>query len=598
LLADLLSLPGTKHGPLPKLSPQRKKQRTFEALIGQLERLAVQQPVAVIFEDAHWADPTSLELLDLIVERVPGLPVLLIMTFRPQFQIHWTGQPQVTTLGLNRLQRRDRIALVEQISGKPLPDEVVDQIIDRSDGVPLFVEELTKSVLESSQLREGNDRYVLDRALSTFAIPTSLQDSLMARLDRLAPARRVAQIGAAIGREFSYELLAAVSRLPEDDLRAVLVALVASELVVQRGTPPNAVYFFKHALVQDAAHNSLLRGHRQQLHGQIADALEIQSPELMERQPELFALHYAEAGLAEKSVGYWSRAARRSITRWAMAEAGSSIPKGPRTRWRCCPKAANASDRSSIFAARWAQRCKPSKGSLHRKQAGPMTARESYGSGWGLLRSFFGYRTGSPAIMRSVVNSRWRIAWTMLYAAGRLASARSHLETGLALYDPAAHRSLVHQVGIGPGVSLHGFIGHVLFALGFVDQGLAQTHAAIAEARTLAHAPSLAAGLMLSAYCHWFLGNLSATAELADETIAIAIELGFPHWRAQGMIYRGWAKLKDGDMTEGMSLLRAVWALTAPLERSSGCRSFLFSWPAPARSRGRLKRRWPLWTRH
>jgi len=212
---------------------------------------------------------------------VSSLPVLLIVTFRPEFQAPWTGQPQVTMLALNRLDRRDRIALVEQIAGKPLPDEVVDQIVDRTDGVPLFVEELTKSVLESSLLREDNNRYVLDRALSAFAIPTSLHDSLMARLDRLATVRRVAQIGAAIGREFSYELLAAVSRLPEDELRAALVPLVASELVTQRGTPPDAVYAFKHALVQDAVHSSLLRGSRQQLHAQIADALEIQSPELM-----------------------------------------------------------------------------------------------------------------------------------------------------------------------------------------------------------------------------------------------------------------------------------------------------------------------------
>src|SRR5216683_2239600 len=220
-LADLLSLPASDRHPLPNLSPQRKKDRTLEALIRQLGGLARRQPVHTVFEDAHWIDPTSRELLDLIVERVRSVPVLLIVTFRPEFQSPWTGQPQVTMLALNRLDRRNRTALVEQIAGgKTLPDDVINQIADRTDGVPLFVEELTKSVLESGLLREDRDRYVLDGALPPFAIPTTLHDSLMARLDRLASMRLVAQTGAAIGREFSYELLHAVSRLPEDELQA------------------------------------------------------------------------------------------------------------------------------------------------------------------------------------------------------------------------------------------------------------------------------------------------------------------------------------------------------------------------------------------
>jgi hypothetical protein len=305
-LADLLSLPASERHPLPNLSPQRKKERTLEALIRQIERVARQQPVVMVFEDARWIDPTSRELLDLAVERVRSLPVLLIVTFRPEFQPPWTGQPQVSMLALNRLDRRDRTALVEQIAGgKALPDEIVAQIADRADGVPLFVEELTKSVLESGLLREEADRYVLDGVLPPFAISTTLRDSLMVRLDRLGSVRLVAQTGAAIGREFSYALLHAVSRLAENELQSALGRLVASELVFQRGTPPDAVYSFKHALVQDAAHGSLLRSTRQQLHTQIADALEAHSPELMDSQPELLARHYAEAGILEKSVACW-----------------------------------------------------------------------------------------------------------------------------------------------------------------------------------------------------------------------------------------------------------------------------------------------------
>jgi class 3 adenylate cyclase len=312
LLADLLSLPASDRHLLPNLSPQRKNERTLEALIRQLEGLARRQPVVMVFEDAHWMDPTSRELLDLTVESVRRLPVLLIVTFRPEFQPPWTGQPQVTMLALNRLDRRDRTALVEQIAGgKALPSEVVTQIADRTDGVPLFVEELTKSVLESGALLVG--------------IPTTLHDSLMARLDRLASVRRLAQIGAAIGREFPYVLLRTVSRLPEDELQAALGRVVASELVFQRGTPPDGVYAFKHALVQDAAHGSLLRATRQQLHAQIAEALETHSPELIDSQPELFAQHYAEAGLVERSVAHWGKAGHRSAARSAMTEAAAQF---------------------------------------------------------------------------------------------------------------------------------------------------------------------------------------------------------------------------------------------------------------------------------
>jgi predicted ATPase len=315
LIADLMSLPALERHPLPNLGPQRKKERTLEALIRQLEGLARQHPVVMVFEDAHWIDPTSRELLDLTIERVGSLPVLAIVTFRPEFQPPWIGQPQVSVLALNRLDRRDRIALVEKIAGgNALPDEVVAQIAERTDGVPLFVEELTKSILESGTPLVG--------------IPTNLHDSLMARLDRLASVRLVAQIGAAIGREFAYPLLRTVAHLPEDQLQTALTRLVASELIFQRGTPPDAIYSFKHALVQDAAHGSLLRTTRQQLHAQIAEALEAHSPELMEREPEFLARHYAEAGLVEKSVVYWGKAGHRSAARSAMAEAAAQFQKG------------------------------------------------------------------------------------------------------------------------------------------------------------------------------------------------------------------------------------------------------------------------------
>jgi DNA-binding winged helix-turn-helix (wHTH) protein/class 3 adenylate cyclase/predicted ATPase len=329
LIADLLSLPESGRNPLPKLSAQRKKQRTLEALLRQLEGLAARAPVLVMFEDVHWIDPTSRELLDQCVACAPRLPVLLIVTFRHEFQPPWTGHERVGVLALNRLDRRDRTALAAQIAGgKALPREVLARIVDRTDGIPLFIEELTKSVLESGLLREEPDRYVLDRALPTLAIPTTLHASLLARLDRLPSVRHVAQIGAAIGREFSYPLIRAVSSLPDDELGAALARVVASGLVSQRGIVPEAIYGFKHALVQDAAHGSLLRSTRRQLHAQIAHLIEEQFPSLAEVQPQILAQHFTEADSLEKAAAYWCRAGRQSAAKSAIIEAIGQLRRG------------------------------------------------------------------------------------------------------------------------------------------------------------------------------------------------------------------------------------------------------------------------------
>jgi class 3 adenylate cyclase len=338
LLAALLSLPPTERHPLPNLNPQQQKERTLEALIRQLESLARQQPTVVVFEDAHWMDPTSRELLDLSIERVHNLPVLLMVTFRPEFQPPWTDQPHVTMLALNRLDRRDRTALVAQIAGgKALPDEVVDQIVERTDGVPLFVEELTKSVLESGVLREQNGTYVLNGPLPPLAIPSSLQASLLARLDRLAPVREVAQIGAAIGREFSYEVLAAVAGRTEAGLRQALDQLAEAGLVLRRGTPP-ATFLFKHALVQDVAYSTLLRGPRRQLHARIGKVLEEQFPETIAAAPETLAYHYSQAGLYDHAIDYWCRAGERALRSSANIEGSLTSPTPSTSSGNCLPR--------------------------------------------------------------------------------------------------------------------------------------------------------------------------------------------------------------------------------------------------------------------
>jgi predicted ATPase len=329
LLAELLSIPtDARYAPLD-WSAQRKKDETFRALLRQLEMLSRQRPVLMIYEDAHWIDPSTRELLDITIERIARLPVLLVITFRPEFQPPWTGQAHVTTLSLSRLGRRESAGLTERVAGnKVLPDEIMAEIVERSDGIPLFVEELTKAVVEG-----GVDGGAARRAVSTahppLAVPATLQASLMARLDRPGPVvKEIAQIGASIGREFSYELLASVARTSERQLQTALGGLSDAGLVSCRGAPPQATFLFKHALVRDAAYGTLLRGQRHQLHARIVATLEALSSDVADQQPELLAQHCTEAELNEKAVAYWIKAARLSMARYSMIEAVAQARKG------------------------------------------------------------------------------------------------------------------------------------------------------------------------------------------------------------------------------------------------------------------------------
>jgi class 3 adenylate cyclase len=327
LIADLLSLPDIGRYPKLDLTSQRRKQKTFEALLRQVEALARQQPVLMIFEDMHWIDPTSHEVMNRTVERIRRLPVLLLMTFRPEFNPPWIGQPHVTMMALSRLDQREGAALVERIVGDKLPAVIVNEIVDRTDGVPLFVEELAKALLELD-LDGRNAASLLSTAPSAaHAVPATLQASLMARLDRLGPAKEVAQIGAVIGREFSYALLAAVSSLSEQELRAAVEQLSASGLVFA-STSTEASFLFKHALVQDAAYSTLLRRARQQLHVRIAEALEQRFPDQVAREPELLAHHFAQAQQMDRAADYWLRAGRQAAEQSANLEAIRHLSKG------------------------------------------------------------------------------------------------------------------------------------------------------------------------------------------------------------------------------------------------------------------------------
>ena len=327
LLADMLSLPNDGRYATLDLSPEQRRQRTLQALVTQVEALAGQNPVLMIFEDAHWSDPTSLEALGRIVDRIASLRVLLFVTFRPEFAPPWIGQPHVTALTLNRLPKRDIEAMIDRVVGnKPLPESIRRDIIERTDGIPLFVEEMTKAVLEAGS--EGAARQTVASVPSPpLAVPASLHASLMARLDRLGSAKEVAQIGAAIGREFSHAMLAAVARKPEPELASALDRLIATGLLFRQGVPPHASYLFKHALVQDAAYGTLLREPRRALHARIAETLETQFAEIAENQPELLARHCTEAGLIEKAAMLWGKAGQRSLERSALVEAVEQLTR-------------------------------------------------------------------------------------------------------------------------------------------------------------------------------------------------------------------------------------------------------------------------------
>jgi predicted ATPase len=439
---------------------------------------------------------------------------------------------------------------------------------------------MTKAVLEAGA--ERGRQIAASVPGASLGVPATLQASLMARLDRLGPAAKgVAEIGAGIGREFSYELAAAVSELSEERFREALQRLVDAGLVFQRGAPPAAEYLFKHALVQEAAYGTLLRRTRQQLHARIAAALEVQSPELMDSQPELFAQHYAEAGLVEKSVAFWGKAGQRSAARSAMAEAAAQLQKGldqlallpddherQRQELELCIAMGAVLQAVKGFAAPetghtyararelWEQLGSPSEFVQIPYQLSRYHAnRGELDLALRLVEDFLRlsrHRNDSAGLVLG-----HQISGGTLMFTGRFASSRSRLEAGLALYDPISHRALVHQGGVHPQVTSQALLGIALFCLGYSDQALAQSNAAIAEARRLAHPPSLALSLSVGSRLLSLVGDNAALDERAGELVAMATEQGFPHWRAEGTIFRGWVTVKNGDVAEGTSLLRS-----------------------------------------
>ena len=581
LLADLLGIPAADRYRSLDLSPRLRKERTFQVLLDQLAGLAARSPALALYEDVHWADPTTLELLGRVVEGVQRLPVLALVTFRPGFVPPWAGHGHVTALSLGRLGRRQGGAMVERVTGgKTLPAEVMDQILARTDGVPLFVEELTKAVLESGLLAERDGRYELAGPLPPLAIPATLQDSLMAQLDRLAPIKEVAQVAACIGREFSHELIAVVAALPAPELDRALAELTAAELVFPRGTPPDASYSFKHALVQDAAYQSLLRSRRRQLHSRIGAVLEKQFPEVVEAQPEVLARHCAEAGLVGKAIAYAHRAARQAIERSAMVEAiahlhqglgmldglpdgvarhrqelelqttlgvpliairGFAAPEVERAYARArelCLQVGDAPQLSSVLFGLWW---------FYEGRADLRTAHEVAGQLLDMAQ-----RGEAPA---DLIQAHRAMGHTLLWL-GEFAPALAHFEQAIGHYDPQRHRSLAFTAGQEPGVLARGFASHVLWYLGYPDRALKTMREALSQAREVAHPYSLAFALDHAAWLHQYRGETAETRELAEADMKFSSEQGFPFFLAQGTMLRGWALAEQGGDGEGIAEMR------------------------------------------
>ncbi|SIO47947.1 Predicted ATPase [Bradyrhizobium erythrophlei] len=582
LFADLLAIPtGRRYRPLD-LSPQHKKERIFQALLDQLAGLSSRQPVLALYEDVHWIDPTTLDLLGRVVDRVQRLRALAVITFRPEFAPPWTGHGHVTALSLSRLGRRQVAAVIGRVTGgKRLPDEVLEQILAKTDGVPLFVEELTKTVLESGLLEDTGDCYELTGPLPPLAIPATLQDSLMARLDRLAPVKEVAQMAACIGREFSHELLAAVASPGENALGDALAQLLTAELIFRRGVPPKVGYSFKHALVQDVAHESLLKSRRQQIHARIAAVLEECFPTVAETEPETLAQHLTEAGLADRAVGYWLRAGRNAAERSANLEAISHLSKGLEALNRlpedperdrqelalqtaigtpliavhgyAAPQTGAAYSRARLLCERLGD-----AGALFATLSGEFTYHFVRGD-YGMMRQLAeeARRTSERTADAALRLAAHRLSGLTALHVGAFVEARSEFEAILRLYDPSQHRPPpVHYVH-DPKISALAYLPVILWILGYPEQARRGSVAALQYAEVLNQA-NLTAHVRVygGAGLAELLRDTAAVRGHADAIISLADQHSLHYFRLSGLILRGWVMAQEGATEAGPALMR------------------------------------------
>lgn len=582
LLAALLSLPLSDDAALFALNPQRTRQQTLMTLVSGLLAAAEHTPVLLIGEDLHWIDPTTHELLSLLVERVAYAPVLMILNFRPEFIPLWTPPPHQTSFVVHRLALADMNAMITAVAkGKTLPLAVSQHVMNKTDGVPLFIEELTKMVLESGLLQEHQKHYELTAPLPPLAIPTTLQDSLLARLDRLATVREVAQLGATLGREFSYALVQAVSDLGEATLQRDLATLVKAELLYQRGAPPQSRYFFKHALVQETAYQSLLKSRRQQYHQRIAQVLQTQFPEMVDTQPEVVAHHYTEAGLIAQAVPYWQKAGEQELARSANTEAIIHLTKGL-SLLTASPKTPEHTQQELLLQTSLSLALGAIKGfAASEVEQSYARARELcrqvgktpqlFPILWGLLAFYLvraeittAHEIGKQmlALAENTNDAALQIEahdtlGTTLFCCGDFLTARHHFEQSITLYNPLQHRHLAFLYGgEDPGVICLAWTAVVLGTLGYIEEGDRKSDEALALAQELAYPFSQAEAHCLIAEFHWLRQDVRLVQHHAATAVSIAEEQGFPLWAAFGNIFHGWARAEQGQAAEGVAQIQ------------------------------------------
>jgi predicted ATPase len=553
-----------------------------DALVALLLEEAEQRPVLAVWEDLHWADPSTIDLLSMVIEQTPTAPILNLLTFRPGFTPPWPQRSHMTPLTLNRLERPEVKALIGQhTGGKPLPKEVLEHIIGKTDGVPLYVEELSKAILEADFLREQNGGYQLTGPMSGLAIPATLQDSLMARLDRLPNIREVAQLGSVLGREFIYEMVEAIASTDAASLQNGLDKLVAAELLYQRGRPPRAKYIFKHALVQDAAYQSLLKRTRQYYHGQVAELLEGRYPELVQTQPELIAHHCTEAGLGEQAVKYWHEAGRQALRRSANLEAvghlrkelevlmtlaesaerdstelalqtslgavlmtvkGYGAPEVGVAYGRANELCATIDDKEKLFPVLWGI------AAYHMIRAEHATAL----AGAKQLFSLTENLSETPYLLEGHL----MLGFTSSFV-GELQVARENFEEVQRLYDAEQHAALALSYGgFDPGMMGLAYLAWTLWLLGDVEQAVARTDQAQALIRGQDNPYILARVLTWDAIIRQYVGDWRTVRARADEAVALADEHGFELVAPAGNIMSGWSRIQRGESAEGAAQVR------------------------------------------
>ncbi|HEU4455092.1 MAG TPA: adenylate/guanylate cyclase domain-containing protein [Longimicrobium sp.] len=600
VFASLLSLPHAGAAEEAARPPRERKERTRAGLLRLLLAGARNGPLLLCVEDLHWADPSTLELLGLLADELAGRPILALFTHRLDFLPPWGHPAHQSQLALTRLPDGDVDAIVERLTGgRALPDAVREQILARTDGVPLFVEELTRTVLESGLLRDGPGGWELPGgSLPPLAIPATLHDSLEARLDRLATTKELAQLGAVLGREFDYALMHAVSDVAEGELREALAQLVSAELLSRRGVPPDAVYTFRHALIQEAAYQSLLKGVRQGWHQRAALALEERFPDQADAHPERVAQHYTAAGLALPAVNAWIRAGRRALERSANAEAVAhlrqalellgEVAEGPeRDAWELSvllplgpALTATLGYAAAEVRATYLRALELSRALRvlddHLEVMGGLFA--SYFARWEATEAL---ELGCEMLVLAAAegDSPWEGAahvaiGVALLRAGTLDDSRDHLEKALELYDPGRHFALAHSMGHDFGVVAWSYSAVAHFALGMPGEAVERAGRAAELARGLAHPHSLAMALGMGASLHFFRRDPAAVLEALDELEELTAREGFPHWGIDAAPMRAWALAAGGRVEEAMEAAAPIDV--ARLMRGGGTGPWLY----------------------